>query len=450
MGINVLLHFIKRHSLRFACLMLLAGLAHAGEAGHIVLTVGNVQIAGQRAVVGSVVSEGDEIVTAGNAYAYMKTIDNGFLILRPDSRARVIAYHVDQQNPANTRVKLELLNGVARSISGQAITPQTRGNFRFNTPVAAIGVRGTDFTVFTSMDATRVVVAAGGVVVSGFMPGACSPEGNGPCEGTTSRELFAGHADNLLQVNRGQALPQLLHDKSLSPNNSAPPRSDEPAGKTSNVAGTEVLAVNHVDLDAQKSEVQFSSTSAPPVVQPVAPPVVQPVIPPREIVWGRWQTILGQPGTIDVSKIMDAKGEILAIGSYFAILRTSGPEWQTPSQGTMGFALTQSEAYILNDKAGTASRAGLENGRLQIDFAKSTFATGFDLLSDKNERFPFQAQGQVTRNGLLLGDSQFARPTNMAVNGAVGPENGGSAAYIFQGRIDNERLATGGVAWGRK
>lgn len=445
MGIDVVLYFIKRHGLRFACLMLSVGLAHAGEAGRIVLAVGDVQIAGQRATVGSVVSEGDEIVTAGKAYAYMKTIDNGFLILRPDSRARVIAYRVDQQSPANTRVKLELLNGVARSISGQAITPQTRGNFRFNTPVAAIGVRGTDFTVFTSMDSTRVAVAAGGIVVSGFVNGACSPDGSGPCEGATSRELFAGHADKLLQVNRGQALPQLLQDKNLSPNNSAPPRGDEPVGKTSGVVGTNVLAVNSVDLDAQKSEVQFSSTST----TPVAPPA-EPVIPSRQIVWGRWQAILGQPGTVDVNKIMDAQGQLLSIGSYFAILRTSGPEWQTPSQGSMGFALTQSEAYILNDKAGTASLASLENGRLQIDFAKSTFATGFDLLSEKNERFPFQAQGHVTRDGRLLGDSQFARPTNMAVTGAVGPENGGSAAYIFQGRIDNQRLAIGGVAWGKR
>ena len=158
-------------------LLVAASLAQAGEAGRIVFVSGDVQIAGQPIALDHAVQEGDELTTGADGYAYLKTIDNGFLILRPNSRARIIAYHIDQQDPANTRIKLELLNGVARSISGQAVK-QSRQNFRFNTPVAAIGIRGTDFTVATDQTTSRIAVIDGGVVVSRFS-GACGPEGCG-------------------------------------------------------------------------------------------------------------------------------------------------------------------------------------------------------------------------------------------------------------------------------
>ena len=422
-------------------LLVAASLAQAGEAGRIVFVSGDVQIAGQRIVLDHAVQEGDELTTGADGYAYLKTIDNGFLILRPNSRARIIAYHVDQQDPANTRIKLELLNGVARSISGEAVK-QSRQNFRFNTPVAAIGIRGTDFTVSTDQTTSRIAVISGGVVVSGFS-GTCGPEGNGPCEGNTSRELFAGQAGQILQVEQGQAIPQLLHDNGLSPDAITPPRPDEPSSRrdaTATGTGTAMLTPNNVDLslDAQRS--------ANPLL--LNPPSEQtPPEPQRQIVWGRWEAVLDQAGNIDIAKIVEAKGELLAISPYFAVLRTSGADWQTPTQGTMGFALKQSEAYILNEPSRALSPAKLENGQLQVDFARASFATSFDLVSQQNERFKFQAHGDVARDGRLFGDSQFVRPTNMAVSGAIGPENGGNAAYIFQGRIDDDRLGTGVTSW---
>ena len=152
--------------------------------------------------------EGELLTTGADGFIYVKTVDNGLFILRPNTKARIAAYHVDAKNPANTRIKLELLSGVARSQSGDAVK-LARQNFRFNTPVAAIGVRGTDFTVFTDQDTSRVAVISGGIVVSGFA-GACRPEGSGPCEGMASRELSASQRGQLLQVQRGQGAPQLM------------------------------------------------------------------------------------------------------------------------------------------------------------------------------------------------------------------------------------------------
>ena len=193
----------------------IASLAYADEAGRIVFVAGKAEIGGQPVALNAAVSEGAELSTGADGYMYLKTVDNGFFILRPNSRARIVNYHVDQKDPSNTHIKLELLNGVARSISGDAVK-QARQNFRFNTPVAAIGVRGTDFTVYTTQETSRVAVISGGVIVSGF-GGACAPQGSGPCEGGTSVELFARQRDQLVQISKGQTKPQLLQNNGASP-----------------------------------------------------------------------------------------------------------------------------------------------------------------------------------------------------------------------------------------
>ncbi|WP_420473108.1 FecR family protein [Noviherbaspirillum sp. ST9] len=422
-----------RQILTATALLLAAGLAQAGEAARIVFVAGKVEVAGTQLALGGAVQEGDDIATGADGYLYLKTIDDGFLILRPNSRARIVAYHVDPKQPANTRIKLELDRGVARAISGEG-AKQAKQNFRFNTPVAAIGVRGTDFTVYTDQETSRVAVISGGVVVSGFT-GSCGPEGSGPCEGSTSKELFARQTGQVLQVTKGQASPQFLPASSNAPDMVAPPRSDEPATKTSSTTvGTPMAA--SLDLDPQKTASLQTAVQTP---QPVAPE------PARTIQWGRWQTVLDQASNIDISKLRSEGARLIALGDQLALLRTQAGEWQIPNTGILNFGLRESAAYI-NEEGRGLYVAKVENGRLQVDFGKQTFSTGFDLVNE-TERFKLQAQGGVTKDGLLLGDSQLIAPTNMAVNGVVAPDKGGTAAYLFQSRIDATRLATGATYW---
>jgi hypothetical protein len=447
-----------RHILISAGLMTIALFAQAGEAGKIVFVAGAAHNGQEQVQVGQSVQEGHELTTGADGYLYLKTIDNGFLILRPNSRAKVVAYHVDAQNPENTRIKLELLNGVARSISGEGVK-QARKNFRFNTPVAAIGVRGTDFTVFTDQSTSRVAVVSGGVVVSGFA-GGCSPDGGGPCESSASRELFANQAGELLQISKGQATPQMLRSFGLSPDLVAPPRPDEPETKTSNSgkAGSvginrPTLLANGMPLDPQKGTLLQQNIAGAVMPQtpitPPAPPTL-PAVPevPKQIIWGRWQAVLDKPATIDMAQLMAAKAKLIDFNDQFALFRAPNTSWVTPDQGSVSFGLKQSEAYVLDRTTNALTAAGIENGKLQVDFANSTFATSFDLVSNA-ERFKMQALGDVGKDGQLYGANQFARPTNMTVSGMLSPENGGSAAYLFQGILDQRRLATGATYWSK-
>ncbi|HEY1148160.1 MAG TPA: FecR family protein, partial [Pseudoduganella sp.] len=361
-------------------LLISTSLAWAGDAGRVVFVTGQAQLANRAAVLDATVNEGDEIVTGADGYVYVKTVDNGFLILRPNSKARVTAYQIDKKNPANTRVKLELEKGVARAISGEGVK-QARQNFRFNTPVAAIGVRGTDFIVYTDNLTSRVSVVSGGVVMSPFTA-ACSADGAGPCEGNASRELFAGQAGMLLQVQRGQTAPQLLNNPTLAPDQTEKPRPDEPVGKVSQGSAISPAVVN---LDPQRSELSLNAVrpaapsnptnppstpdttpTPPPVITP--PPVVgidptPPVPKPQEIFWGRWQTVANAAVMPDSMKGKNL--ETTFVGNY-AVGRLKDSKLVMPTEGTVAFTLQNSEAYVQKN-GGVEKMATVDSGKLDIN-----------------------------------------------------------------------------------
>ncbi len=420
-------------------------LARAADAGHVVFVVGKVQIGSQPALLGNVVQEGDEITTGSDGYVYLKTIDNGFLILRPASRARIITYKVDRQNPTETKIKLELVEGVARSISGQAVK-SARQNFRFNTPVAAIGVRGTDFTVFTDQQTSRVTVLSGGVVVGGFSAN-CSPEGAGPCEGNASLELFANQSGQLLQIQKGQAIPQLLRNTNLAPDAVAPPHSNEPNNKLSSApSGTTgtLLSPNDVSLDPQKNQNLLSNTKFPPSVKPPVGPSV-PVVPtPPEVLWGRWQAVANLGADAEgLAKLRNGSYEPAKILDAFFISRVKQSELVLPKEGQAGFALIDSEAYIVTK--GQTIAATVQDGRLDIDFAKRAFSTSLTVTAP-NAQVDIQAKGDVTLKGELL--SSF-RGSNVTVTGYLGGANAQEAAYLFKSLDTPAVSAFGATRWSR-
>jgi hypothetical protein len=441
-----------------------AQLAQAAEAGKIIFVAGDASVASQAAREGAAVQEGQLLHTGADGFLYVKTVDNGLFILRPNTEARIAAYHIDAANPANTRVKLELLSGVARSKSGDGVK-QARQNFRFNTPVAAIGVRGTDFTVFTDDRTSRVAVLSGAIVMSGFAAG-CSPEGGGPCEGGASRELSAAQRGLLLQLQRGQAAPQLLQGSPLSPDQVSPPRPDEPLART----GAHTGAPN---LDAEKTakldSALASAPAAPPVV--VVPPVVTPpvvvappaetapvVVPPvqaaitlpdRDIVWGRWTVVAGRPPKLFLADAI-GKNELLAVDGDYALLRGPGSaNYVAPNNGTIGFRLSDSEAFVYTNYSPVyrvETPAMLSNGVLNVDFGSKSFATSVDMTSAAGNA-QLQASGNVSADGRFYTPAAASGAGAMNVQGALSSQNGGSAAYIFSGRLDDKRTVNGVTYW---
>lgn len=422
------IHTPIRHLLA-AVLFGLASVCWAGEAGKVVLSVGEVRLQGQPAKAGNSVQPGDRLSTGADGYIYIKTVDNGFLILRPNSEASIVAYQTDTDTPANSRFKIELQQGVARSISGQAVK-NARQNFRFNTPIAAIGVRGTDFTVFTDAQTTRIAVLSGGVVVSGFGQG-CSPDGNGPCESPNSRELFARQSAEVLQISRGQQVPELIRGKALLPDASTPPLPDESNKLRSSNLDSSLVPLKLAQLD------KAAAGSIP----------LSEALPQKPaIAWGRWQAAAGQSATLDL-KALSADYRILAFTEDFALLRQRDASWQAPA-GNVNFVLQNSMAQIQRDN--TVQLASVENATLSIDFNRSQFATRFDLLAP-DLRLTRQAQGNVGSDGTFSNANQFLDGNNMQVQGVLANTAvGTSASYTFQSRLNENTLASGVTQWGSK
>jgi hypothetical protein len=442
--------------------------AVAAEAGKVIFASGQAQVAGKAGAEGTSVDEGELLSTGADGFLYVKTIDNGLFILRPNTKARIVAYRVDRKNPANTQVKLELISGVARSKSGDAVK-QARQNFRFNTPVAAIGVRGTDFTVYTDQDTSRVAVLTGGVVVSGFA-GACRPEGGGPCEGAASRELFAAQRGQLIEVTLGAAAPKMVPTSSISPDQVSPPRSDEPVARSDQGNTTPILDARKSDtLDKLVSQQPDKSggvtpgTKPPVTTQPQPDPVtpqlpgpdagggtdvpVVPSMPERAILWGRWANLAGNPGNIELKSMAGADS---IIGGDYVIYRTAGREFVAPERGSASFALKGGEATIRHDNAGRPVEfAQVNNGKLNVDFGKATFDTSFNVVTS-SETFRMIGEGAIAKDGRFANDGQFVRPAtnNMSVNGVLSNADGGSAAYVFRRRIE-ERDISGVTFWNK-
>lgn len=431
--------------------LMLSHAAYAETAGKVIFVAGSAKIADNPAKLDGAVEEGQLLSTGADGYMYIKTIDNGLFILRPNTQARIANYHVDNANPANTRIKLELLSGVARSQSGQAVK-LARQNFRFNTPVAAIGVRGTDFTVFTDQDTSRVTVLSGGITMSGFA-GACRPEGSGPCEGNTARELSAAQKGQLLQLQRGQAAPQLVQGNTLlAPDTVAPPRSNEPGAATP--ADPSLDPKKAVSLQEKASQVKVptvddtKTTNAlpPPVVvaptEPVTPP--QPVLPPREVSWGRWSTIVGE--SAPNSTLSKAGAERIAVNEDYVLFRsTQGSKFATPQQGTAGFNLASGEGYMHDIGSTAKTPVALSRGSLMMNFDTAAFTTMLDATTQAAETFHLVSQGEIGADGMFSSRNRNLPTSNMAVTGAMTDANG--ATYIFQASPDSKRVINGVTVW---
>ena len=403
-------------------------------AGRVVFVSGPAQLlaadgSARPLTAGAGIRQGEQITTGADGYVHVRMVDNGFVAVRPASRLLIALYEYDAANPAASRIKLQLHNGNTRTVSGKG-GEAAKQNYRFNTPMAAIGLRGTDYTVVSTPDATRVSVARGAVAVTPLGEG-CSAAALGPCATPTTRELAAGLSHAYMEVtaqNRAPVLVRPEQDPQGGNGQNPPGRPGEPTAENQSelkLASTKEAA-SQVTADKLASGIDLRPT--PPAVP--APPAEPPR--PAQLVWGRWSQFAGTEGSPMVADIAAGR-ESWAGNSVFALL---GPRIGTvtlPLQGSFSFDLAASEAYTLAD--GKLSAAQVLGGTLNIDFQQRAFDTALAVQhGGGTERL--SAQGRVQHQGFLLADP--AR-SNMALSGAIA-QGGTEAAYLFE-----KSLASGGL-----
>ena len=170
----------------------------------------NVQRAGEVLPLssGTSLKVGDHLVTPANGHVHVRFIDGALVSLRPASSLRIYEYKFDAQNPAASSVKFELDQGIVRAISGQAVEA-AKDKFRLNTPLAAIGVKGTDFVVEANKSRVNAIVNQGAIVLSPF-DAQCRSDALGPCSTRFSKELNAATKGMAITYSMSMPSPPLL------------------------------------------------------------------------------------------------------------------------------------------------------------------------------------------------------------------------------------------------
>ena len=395
-------------------------------AGRVVFVSGPAHVLGadgqQRPVaVGAPIRQGDQVVTGKDAYVHLRMVDQAFVAVRPESKLAVELYEYDAALPTASRIKLNLTSGNTRTVSGKG-GEAAKHNYRFNTPMAAIGLRGTDYTVVSSSDATRVSVARGGVSVTPLGDD-CSAGALGPCATNATRDLAAGMAHAYLEVKSGARLPVLVRPENDPQGGNGQNPSNRPDEPRAEGKGESKIA------DTKDALTQVAADRIASGLTPVTDPAPQA---PAQLAWGRWSSYAQGAGSPAVSTLLEGR-EVMVGNDVFALLRQSTPTVDLPAQGSFDFKMAGSEAYVVN--AAGAAAAQVTGGTFTIDFLRRGFSTALTVKhADGVENL--QAAGAVQWQGFLIGDP--AR-SNMNVAGAVA-SGGKEAAYLF-----DKSLTTGGL-----
>lgn len=120
----------------------------------------------RQTIKGGNIYQGDIITTAAASSLQLDMVDGGYFAIRPNSEIKINEYVY--QKKRTDRVSTTLLKGGLRSITG-AIGQANKKSFVLNTPIATVGIRGTDLVAFylSDQDAALKAEQTGTAVQSG-------------------------------------------------------------------------------------------------------------------------------------------------------------------------------------------------------------------------------------------------------------------------------------------
>ena len=442
--------------------------------GEVVFVVGDAALVrgGQEGLTrGRKLLSGDILQTGLGAHIHIRFIDGAILSVRPDSHLIIEQYQYDVDAPSQSRVKFRLLRGAARSITGQAGNV-AKDQFRLNTPLAAIGVRGTDFIVFTNEKQSSVVVNTGAVIVSPF-GGSCSPDSLGPCIGGQSRLLSGDMQGMYAQIESSgvKILPIPRPFPDIPPHRNEPPslvRKRDPTDHISSVdpripgllmAGDVVIKGSSregLSVPAESSSIAEAARELilAHVLAESAPQSQARTsllsLSPSELIWGRWskEPVVGDPSPAPIIE-NPAFSRMIVSDGINALFGSESSRSNLPREGRLDFTFRDGKVSLQSE--GTLTAGNLIGGRLQVDFSDGSFSTMLvGTHRDIANPVVVYGAGSMRSDGLFR--SILGVNGNADIVGVVVSE-GKEAAYVFSRPVSTKSGATsiflGLSRWGR-
>lgn len=433
----------------------------AAPVGQISLLIGEARVVradGTREALrrGMAILVGDRLETAANGHVHVRFVDNGAVSVRPESVLEVQAYRYDPQHPQSNEIRLRVEQGTSRSISGAA-TDQDKTRFRLNTPIAAIGVRGTDFIVQTDTTGVRATVADGAIVV-GALGAGCSAAGLGPCAGDASRVLSAGMGRLMAEVRTGDSMARIvpaagavLASSAFSPEERVAARHmAETTARTAGQLAAEPTAaallrgndraaaalLNVASVNVAESEALRNNLNRPADAG-------------AQLVWGRWSVAPLSDDRVSVPYAFARLDRHITVsdgeaGLFRANATQPGPLLSDSLNAKVDFNLTRASATY---ESGGRTEAAAVNGALSIDFARRSFATALAMSSLTGGSSKLLMAGDLRNDGLFaLTDGKAGTDSYQRIGGAVSLD-GKEAGYFFE-RDTATGIFRGRTLWG--
>jgi len=384
--------------------------------GDVVLLIGEVNITHAGGVHGPLqrgdkIQVGDLVETSLGGHVHIRFVDGGVVSVRPESRLRIELYKYDEESPKKSAIRFSLEKGVVRSISGKA-TEAAHERYRLNTPIAALGVLGTDYVVRVSDSETWVAVYSGGVAVAPLSQ-SCLATGLGVCEGAT--RLTKGMGNLVLLYRSGDKRVELksLTSKLEESAEQGPAKEPDVQQIDASDAPIEERLIERISLDESIRSRELSGA----------------------LRWGRWWSEPLAGDDISQSYAQARNGKEITVGDLrFGLFRNTARSFHLPpQQGVYKFNLIRSYVYFTADSlvSSQPTQGKVDGGTLNVDFLQDTFSTHLDLSHPEVGATSLDAAGRIGNNGIFSSKNSTSR-----VAGAL-TEDGLEAGMLFERRVNN-------------
>lgn len=427
---------------------LAVGVAQQASVGEVSMLIGQAYIirANDQAVpikVGDTIHVTDTIETSSGGFVHIRFVDNALITVRPYSSLQIERYDYDAEAPQNSAIKLIQQEGVTRYISGEG-AEKAKQNFRLNTPIAAIGVRGTDFVISASGNSLRALVNQGAIVAASYSA-TCSADSLGPCQDAIDAIEVTGLSRQILEMNAGAAgvttallpaNPAQTQQAVAAAAASVPAENNEKAGKTDIYTDTvSSRAVNQklVSGAPRPSEPAVVTREYTPDIAASAASLTDN----HQLVWGRWSesNVDSARMTVSYATAIQEDRQLTIGNALHGLFRVGdGPVVLQPGLGVVKFELTQAQARY--NAGGGFELMDVLGGNLEIDFQQNNFVTDLQLSHAATGRIEFRDGGRLLDGGIfrpIRGDqSQW-------VAGAVSLD-GKEAGYYFEKTLESATI----------
>ena len=439
--------------------------------GHIQFVIGrHVQIQRHQktiqAAIGTPLYQNDALITGKNSFIHVKMVDDALISIRPQSHLQINCYQGTAEQ-GEACLKFTLLKGQVRKVSGK-IGKESPTQYRLNTPVAAIGIRGTDYIASVQGGMSLVKVMQGAISVTPFVEG-CTAQGFGECH-TSLTALLTEHDAYMLRI-LSEQMPQLVtadlqtysqaqamtdNKDSVNEENAKTEESEENTRETEpsqniqqpleadtvaneqHAPSESLMSVEAPILkDNEDLIAQFIQQANQDLEQGLAegdlkelrlPQLI--VKQPADLVFGTWGTYADG---IALPYSEAKEGRTITVGDSQSALWRSEGAYQPP-QGKIDYDLSQSNAYV---KSGDQLiSAEVTSGSMNIDFDQKLLSTKMTIEPGNMRKVIYTASHNLTRS-----DGIFA---NNTVTGRVGEgaisNDGSQVGYRLQQPVERGTL----------